>query len=157
MTVQSRSSCLDADRRRVVPEDELAPARRVIGEEEQAGQRIRVDVAFKPHRGAALDVQDDAVPVVEGRLDGFTAGSAGQLEEVVPVQLVQPGQALLHLAGMHPAAGDMRDVRRFTRQDRRAREIPEIGFGGYCVDIFLPALGKLAGYVELSSNGNLVA
>jgi len=86
-------------------EDDLAArSRPVIGAEEQPGQRIGVDVALKPHCGAALDVQDDAVPVVEGRGDGFTAYRPGQVEEIVVVELVQPGQGPPEVAGVYPSA-----------------------------------------------------
>jgi hypothetical protein len=47
----------------------------------------------------------------------------------------------------------MSDVRGFTGQERRAREIAELGFGGYRVDIFLPAIGKLVGYVKWCQKG----
>jgi hypothetical protein len=49
----------------------------VFGAEEEAGQRIRVDMAFKPHRGPALNVQDDAIAVVDCGNDLFGRGLAG--------------------------------------------------------------------------------
>jgi hypothetical protein len=42
----------------------------------------------------------------------------------------------------------MRDICGLTGKERRAQVIPEVGFGGYRVDIVLPALRKLAGYVK---------
>ena len=87
-------------------------------------------------------------PYRSSRLDGLTPDLASQLEELVPVQLVQPGQSLLYLDSMDPAASDMRDVRRFAGQDRRAREIPVISADRDLGDIFLPASGKLIGYIK---------
>ena len=81
-----------------------AGSRPVIGTEEETGQRIRIDMALKPHRGPALDVQDDAIPVIECGSDSFCAGLPGQLEEVPAVQPVEPGQALPYLTSMHPAS-----------------------------------------------------
>jgi hypothetical protein len=71
-----------------VPEDELTSARRMIGAEEKASQRIRIDVTFESHRIPVLNVQDDAVSIIEGRHDAFRAGFPGQVKEVVPVELV---------------------------------------------------------------------
>lgn len=75
--------------RRVVPENELASgARLVIGTEKKPGQWIRVNVAFEPHRGAVLDVQDDAITIIGGRRHAFRARSSGQLNEVASVKTV---------------------------------------------------------------------
>ena len=140
-----------ADVRRVpvMREDELAArSGPMIGTEEQPSQRIGVDVAFKSHRGAALNVQDDPVPVVEGRRDRFRAYCPGQVEEIVPVELVQPRQGPPKIAGVYPSARDVLYVRRLTRQDRCAREVPEISSGGGRYDLLLPICGELAGQVE---------
>jgi hypothetical protein len=120
----------------------------VIGKEEKARYRIGVDMTFESHLVPALNVQDHAISIIEGWLDGFRAGLDGQLEELAPVKLVQPGQMLLHLVRMHPATFDMRYILRFTRQDRRARKIAKISPGGNCADIFPPTSGQVTGYVE---------
>ena len=58
----------DIRRGRIVREDEFAARSGVvIGTEEQAGQGIGINVAFKSHPRSALNVQHDAVPVVDGR------------------------------------------------------------------------------------------
>jgi len=65
-------------RGRIVREDEFTACPRVvIGAEEQPGQGVGIDVAFEAHRGSALDVQHDAVPVVEGGQDGLGGHLAG--------------------------------------------------------------------------------
>jgi hypothetical protein len=81
-----------------------ASSRRVIGTEEETGQWIRIDMALKPHRGPALNVQDDAIPVIECGSDSFRAALTGQLEKVPAVQPVEPGQARPYLTSMHPAS-----------------------------------------------------
>jgi hypothetical protein len=48
-------------------------------------------VALEPHLGSALNVEDDAVPVIAGRHDRFGAGVPGELEEARSVEPVQPG------------------------------------------------------------------
>ena len=91
------------------------PPRRVIGAEEQPGQRIGVDVAFKPHRGSALNVQDDAVSVVDGRRDGLIAYRPGQVEETASVNLYNQGRvrrrslACSRPRGMWRTSADSRD------------------------------------------------
>jgi hypothetical protein len=139
----------DVRRGQVMREDQFAPgAGAVIGAEKQPGQRIGVDVAFEPHRRAALDIEDDAVPVVIGRHDGLGPYLLGQVEKQVPVVLVQPGQVSLEVTGMQPAARDMVHVRGLTGQDRRARVVPELGFGGGSSDFLPPVIGQQAGHVE---------
>ena len=61
-------------------------------------------MALATHRRPFLDIQDDTVTVVEGGLYWFGPGLASRLEEVAPVELVKPGQALRHLICMHSAA-----------------------------------------------------
>ncbi len=98
---------LDVRRGRVVREYEFAAGSRpVIGTEQEACERIRIDMAFKPHRGPALYVQDDAIAVIECGSDPFRVGLPGQFEKVPAVQPVEPGQALPYLASMHPAPRD---------------------------------------------------
>ena len=59
-------NCIDVRRGRIVREYEFAAgSRQVFGAEEKARQRIRADMAFKPHRGPALNIQDDAIAIVE--------------------------------------------------------------------------------------------
>ena len=99
-------------------------------------------MTFKPHRLAPLHVQDDAVAIIDGRIDGFLAGLAGQLKEFTSVKLVKPGQSLLHLVGANPAPVDMSNICRFTRQDGRSREGMKISFGGDSDDICAPIFGK---------------
>jgi hypothetical protein len=45
-------------------------------------------MTFEPHGVPALNVEDDAVSIVERRFDGFLAGFSGQFEEVVPIKFV---------------------------------------------------------------------
>ena len=105
---------LDVRRGRIVREYEFAAGSRpVIGTEEETGQRIRIDMALKPHRGSALNVQDDAIPVIECRSDSFGAGLPGQFEKVPTVQPVEPGQALQYLASMHSAPRNTHYMLRF--------------------------------------------
>jgi len=133
----------------VMREDQFAPGSgTVIGAEKQPGQRIGVDVTFEPHRRAALNIEDDAVPVVVGRHDGLGAYLPGQVEKEVPVVLVQPGQASPEVTGMQSAAWDMVHGRGLTGQDRRARVVPELRFGGGSSDFLLPVSGKQAGHIE---------
>ena len=134
---------------RIVREDEL-PARtlRMVGKEEKTGQRIRVDVAFEAHLGSALDVQDDPVPFVGGRPDGFGEGTRGQLEKALTVALIEPGKALPYLVRVYPATPDARYVPGLAREHRSNREVPALSLGGDRGDLVLPALGKLIGHVE---------
>ena len=67
-------------------EDKLAATRRMVGAEEQASQRVGINVAFEPHSGSPLDVQHDAVAIVTGRPHAFRAGLLGQSEKSPPVQ-----------------------------------------------------------------------
>jgi hypothetical protein len=90
-----------------------ASSRALIGTEEETGQWIRIDMALKPHHGPALNVQDDAIPVIECRSDSFRAGLPGQFEKVPTVQPVEPGQALQYLTSMHSAPPDKRHMLRF--------------------------------------------
>jgi hypothetical protein len=96
-----------AGRGPVVREDELASLSEVmIGTEEQAGQRVGVDMTFEPHGRTALDVEDDAVPFVEGRHDRLGRRLPGQFQETAAVGLVQPGQASTEVGGIKPATGN---------------------------------------------------
>jgi hypothetical protein len=77
---------------RIVREDQLAARPGgVIGTEQQAGQRVGVNVALEPHLGSALNVEHDAVPVIAGCHDRFGAGVPGELKEALSVEPVQPG------------------------------------------------------------------
>jgi hypothetical protein len=83
---------IDVGGRRIVREDKLAACpRQVIGTEQQAGQRVGINVALEPHLGSALNVEHDAVPVIVSGHDRFGAGFLGELEEVLSVEPVQPG------------------------------------------------------------------
>jgi hypothetical protein len=137
----------DVRRVRVVRENELAAAG-VIRAEEHACQRIGVDVAFEAHRRAALNVEDDAVAVVFGRRDRLVARCGGHVEKVLAIGPVEPGQPLAHLSGVYPAAGDPLDLDRLPRQDRGARELTEIGVGGYLSNVLLPVCGEKFVQVE---------
>jgi hypothetical protein len=138
----------DANRGGIVSHHELASARRVIGKEEEAGHRIGIHVTFEPHVLSPQHIKDDAVSIVNRRLDGFPAGLDNQLEEITPVQLVEPGQGLLDRVRVYPATRDMRYVLRFTGQEGRARKLSEISLGGNCADIILPIFGKLIGHIK---------
>lgn len=137
----------DVRRVRVVRENELAAAG-VIRAEEDACQRVGVDVALEAHRRPALDVQHDAVAVVLGRRNRLGAGFAGHLEELFTIGPVEPGQPVAHLRGVYPAARDSLDLYRLPRQDRGARELVEIGVGGNLSNVLLPACGKTLVQVE---------
>jgi hypothetical protein len=101
----------DVGRGWIVREDELAARTcRVIGAEEQPCQGVGVDVTLEPHRGPALDVQHDAIPVIERGHDGLSGCFPGQFEEITAIGLVQPGQVLPDVGGVQSAAGDGTDV-----------------------------------------------
>jgi hypothetical protein len=139
----------DAVRIRIVREDEFpARALRVVGKEEKTRQRIRVDMAFEPHLGSALDVQDDAVPFVGRRPDGFGEGTRGQLEKALTVALIEPGKALPYLVRVYSATPNTRYVPGLAREHRGNREGPALSLGGDRGDLVLPAPGKLIGHVE---------
>ena len=145
MTEQSRSTAPTSAARPVVRENEFAAGSgRVVGAEEQTGQRVGVDVALESHRGAALDVQDDAVPVVAGRRDRLVAGHLpGQVEEEAPVEPVQPGEVVPEVTGVKPTARNAAYVRCLAGQRRRARELPELRFGrGDGRDLLLPSFRR---------------
>jgi hypothetical protein len=137
----------DIGRVRVVRDNEFT-ASGVICAEKDSCQRIRVDVAFESHRRAPLNVQHDAVAVVLGCRHWLRARLTGHLEELLAIGTVEPGQAVAHLSGMYPAAGDPLNLSRLPRQDRGARELMEIGVGSYLLNVLLPACGKTFVQVE---------
>ena len=140
----------DAVRVRIVGEDELpARALRVLGKEEKTGQRIRVNVAFEAHLGSALNVQDDPVPFVGRRHNGFGEGTRGQLKKALTIAQIEPGETVPYLVRVYPATRNVRDVLCLAGKHRSTREIPAISLGGDRDDIVLPALGKLVGHVKL--------
>jgi hypothetical protein len=131
----------DVRRVRVVRENELAAAG-VIRAEEHACQRIGIDVAFEAHRRTALNVEHDAVAVVLSRRDWLVARCCGHVEELFAIGTGEPGQLVVHLSGVYSAAGDPLDLYRLPRQDRGARELVEIGVGGYLSNVLLPVCGE---------------
>jgi hypothetical protein len=131
----------DVRRIRVVRENELAAAG-VIRAEEDACQRVGVDVALEAHRRPALDVQHDAIAVVLGRRDRLGTRCGGHVEELLAIGPVEPGQPVAHLRGVYPAARDSLDLYGLSRQDRGARELVEIGVGGNLSNVLLPACGE---------------
>src|SRR5580693_10812311 len=83
---------IDVGGRSVVREDELAACPgQIIGTEQQACQRVGINVALEPHLGSALNVEHDAVPVIASSHDRFGAGVPGELKEALSVEPVQPG------------------------------------------------------------------
>jgi len=135
--------------RRVMREDEFAArARQLIGTEQQAGQWVRIDMTFESHPGSALNVQDDPVPVIESRFDGFPACSPGHPGKAIPVEAMEPGQTPPHLVSVNPAPGDVRHMFCLAGQDRRPRELTEISAGCDVADVVLPSSGKSAGEVK---------
>ena len=97
----------------MVREDKLATCPgQVIGTEQQAGQRVGINVALEPHLGSPLNVEYDAVPIIARARghDRFGTGVLGELEEVTPVEPVQPGQVSPHVGSVHPAAEDVLHV-----------------------------------------------
>ena len=80
---------VDIGSRRVMREHELASgAGRLVGAEEKTSQRVRIDMAFKSHGGTALNVQYDAISVILGRRDSFSACFPGQFEKVAPIEFI---------------------------------------------------------------------
>ena len=140
---------IDVGGRRIVREDKLAACLgQVIGTEQQAGQRVGINVAFEPHLGSALNVEHDAVPVIASGHDMFGAGFLGELEKFFAVEPVQPGQVSPHVRSVYPAAEDVLHVLRFAGQERCAGKLPELRFvrrGGY---LLLPVSAESAGQVE---------
>jgi len=140
---------IDVGGRRIVREDNLAACPgQLIGTEQQAGQRIGIDVALEPHLGSALNVKHDAVPVIASGTDRFGAGFLGELEEAPSVEPVQPRQASPHVRSVHPAAEDVLHVLRFAGQDRGAGELPELSLGCRGGYLLLPVSAEPAGQVE---------
>jgi hypothetical protein len=123
-------------------------ARLVLGTEEDASQRVRVDMTFKSHLRPPLDVEDNAIADVACGHDVLRARFTRQLEKLAAIGLVEPGKAKPHLIGVDAATGDMRHVRRLSGQDRRPREFPEIRIRGHRADIPLPARRKATAHVK---------
>ena len=105
-------------------------------------------MTLEPHHVPALNVEDDAVPVIDGRRDGLGRYLPGQFKELAPIHLVQPGQVPSYTGGVYPAAQDMAYVPRFAGQDRRARERPEVSVSRRGRDFLLTIPGEPAGQVE---------
>ncbi len=96
---------IDVSRGRIMRENELATrAGALVGTEEKTGQRIRINMAFESHRGSALNVKHDAVSIIPGGPDRFSADRTGQVEKIAAVRFVEPWQAFPHLACVDPAA-----------------------------------------------------
>jgi hypothetical protein len=129
-----------------VREDEFtARSGVVIGTEEQPGQGVGINVAFEPHRGSALNVQHDAVPVVEGSHDGLSGRFPGQFEDIAVIGLVQPRQTPPDIGCVKPTARDRTHACRLAGQDRRTRVFPEVGTCRRIGELLLPVIGKPAG------------
>jgi hypothetical protein len=89
---------------RVVREDQLAARPgQVIGTEQQACQRIGINMALEPHVGSVLDVEHDAVPVIMCRHYRFVPGLPRQVEELLPIEPVEPGQISPDIMSVHSA------------------------------------------------------
>ena len=125
--------------RRSIVRDYQFPAHRVIGAEEQAGQRVGVDVTLEPHGRAVLYVEYDPIAVVASRHHALRASLAGQFKKRAVVELIQPGEASAHLIGVDATAMDVPDGRSLSRKGRRGRELAEISIGGDRADFLLPA------------------
>jgi hypothetical protein len=99
----------------VVADDQFAAcARAVIGEEQQCGERIGVDVTFESHVRPALDVQDHTIATILSGPGHLTSSHAlSQVEKSRSIQFRQPWEIILNLIGMHPASWDMVHVGRF--------------------------------------------
>jgi hypothetical protein len=132
---------------RVTRDHQFAPCL-VIAEEEKAGQGIRVDMTLESHGLPALNVEDNAVTIVDRSLDGLGPGLIREVEELVMIELVEPGELLPDLVGVYPATVDARDVLRLTGQRRGLRELAKVGVDGYRADILLPVVREQVGYVE---------
>src|ERR1700733_2692172 len=120
-------------------DDKFAPAG-VVGAEKQPGERVGVDMALEPHLFPALDVEHETVAVVTGGADVLAGHVVGALEYLVPVRLVKPGQVVTHLVGVDAAAWNLLHVRALAGQQRRAREVADVGGLGYGEDLLLPAV-----------------
>jgi hypothetical protein len=82
---------IDVGGRRIVPEYKLAACpSQVIGTEQQACQRVGINMALEPHLRAALNVEHDAIPIIAGGHDLLGAGLPGEFEQVLSVEPVQP-------------------------------------------------------------------
>ena len=140
---------IDVGGRLIVREDKLAACPgQVIGAEQQASQRVGINVALEPHLGSALNVEHDAVPVIASGPDRFGAGFLSELEEALSVEPVQPGQVSPHIGSVHPAAEDVLHVPRFAGQERCAGKLPELSLGCRGGYLLLPVSAEPAGHVE---------
>jgi hypothetical protein len=100
----------------VVGDDQLAAcAWAMIGEEQQRGERIGVDVTLESHVRVALDVQDHAVSIILSGTGHLTSGHAlSQVDKFRPIELRQPRKAVRNLISMHPGPGNMVHVGHFS-------------------------------------------
>jgi hypothetical protein len=105
-------------------------------------------MAFESHALALLDVQDHGVPCVLRREDGLVPCLIREFEERALVEALQPRKALSHLIGVDAAPANSRHFLGFPREDRRARELPEVGLGRHRQGLALPALREQIGDVE---------
>src|ERR1700761_4518679 len=71
-----------------------------------------------------------------------------QVPEILPVEIMQPGQRGQHLIRMETASAYGDNVRRFSRQNRRAREGPEVSFSGGKTYLLLPVGWQQASHVK---------
>ena len=115
----------------------------MIGAEEQASYRVRVDMSLKPHGSAPLDVEDDAIPIVIGWLDALVCRLRRQVAEGTPVKLAEPWQPRSHLISVDAAAEDRLDVQCLSCYPRGPREISEIRVCGNGSNILLPMIRKV--------------
>ena len=92
----------------VIRYDELTTcARPMIGEEEQCGKRIGINVTFESHCRSMLYVEHGAVTFVPGRLYRMVACyPLCKFEKPRTIQLRQPGKPAPHLISVYSASRD---------------------------------------------------
>src|ERR1700722_11635792 len=105
-------------------------------------------MTLKPHFGALLDVEDDAVAMVARGQDMFLGGFGCESEEFAAICLMEPRQAVPHLVRVHTAAGYVRHLWRLAGQERRSGKLAEVGALCHCADLMLPVWRQAAGHIK---------
>ena len=120
----------------------------MVGAEEQAGERVGINVALETHPRPPQHVQDGSVSLVMRRGDRAANGALGKFAEPGTVQPAKPRKVAGQLAGVHPAPGDVPHVGRLAGDDGRAGKVPEISTSHRIPDVLPPARWEHPGHVE---------